>query len=65
MHCDLKLNNVLLDDQMVAHVGDFSIAKILVIKKTATQIKTLGTLGYFAPGKTFQALENFSYCFVF
>ena len=50
---------------MVAHVGDFGIAKILVINKTATQTKTLGTLGYIALGKTFQALENFSSCFVF
>ena len=65
MHCDLKPNNVLLDDQMVAHVGGFGIAMILVINKTATQTKTLGTLGYIAPGKTFQALENFSSCFVF
>ena len=65
VHCDLKPNNVLLDDQMVAHVGDFGIAKILVENKTATQTKTLGTLGYIAPGKTFQAMETFSSCFWF
>ena len=64
-HCDLKPNNVLLDDEMVAHMGDFGIAKILAINKTAIQIKTLGTLGYIAPGKTFQAIDNFSSLFLF
>ena len=42
---------------MVAHVGDFGIAKILVEKKSRTQTKTLGTLGYIAPGKHL-ALRN-------
>ena len=38
---------------MVAHVGDFGIAKILAENKIATQTKTLGTLGYIAPDKSF------------
>ncbi|XP_062165822.1 receptor kinase-like protein Xa21 [Alnus glutinosa] len=50
LHCDLKPSNILLDEDMVAHVGDFGIAKILVKNKDATQTKTLGTLGYIAPG---------------
>lgn len=49
VHCDLKPSNVLLDDDMVAHVGDFGLAKILVENKVVTQTKTLGTLGYIAP----------------
>ncbi|KAL4654593.1 hypothetical protein ACB092_01G391100 [Castanea dentata] len=50
VYCDLKLTNILLDEDMVAHVGAFGIAKILVENKDATQTKTLGTLGYIAPG---------------
>jgi LRR receptor-like serine/threonine-protein kinase FLS2 len=50
VHCDLKPTNILLDEDMVVHVGDFGIAKILVENKDATQTKTLGTLGYIAPG---------------
>jgi len=50
IHCDLKPSNILLDEDMVVHVGDFGIAKILVENKDATQTKTLGTIGYIAPG---------------
>ena len=50
VHCDLKPSNILLDEEFVAHVGDFGIAKILVENKDATQTKTIGTIGYIAPG---------------
>ncbi|CAL5350080.1 unnamed protein product [Camellia sinensis] len=49
VHFDLKPSNVLLDEDMVAHVADFGIAKILAENKTTIQTRTLGTIGYIAP----------------
>jgi hypothetical protein len=55
LHCDLKPSNVLLDAEMVAHVGDFGLAKILVEKSSYFQQSTSsmgfkGTIGYAPPG---------------
>ena len=50
IHCDLKPSNVLLDQDMVAHVSDFGIAKMLSEEETITHTNTLATLGYIAPG---------------
>ena len=50
VHCDLKPSNILLDEDMIVHVGDFGIAKILVENKDATHTKTISTIGYIAPG---------------
>ncbi|KAH0678655.1 hypothetical protein KY284_019740 [Solanum tuberosum] len=49
VHCDLKPANVLLDEDMVAHVGDFGISKILATSKFMAHTETLGTFGYIAP----------------
>ncbi|KAH0692673.1 hypothetical protein KY290_020798 [Solanum tuberosum] len=49
VHCDLKPANILLDEAMVVHVGDFGISKILAISKSIAYTETLGTLGYIAP----------------
>ncbi|XP_059462709.1 probable LRR receptor-like serine/threonine-protein kinase At3g47570 [Corylus avellana] len=54
VHCDLKPSNILLDEDMIAHVGDFGIAKILVENEDATQTQILGTLVYIAPEYGFQ-----------
>ncbi|CAI8588385.1 unnamed protein product [Vicia faba] len=54
LHCDLKPSNVLLDDDMVAHVSDFGIARLVSViddtshKKTST-IGIKGTVGYAPP----------------
>lgn len=55
VHCDLKPSNVLLDDDMVAHVGDFGLARFLIktvrmsSQNSSTSIGVKGTIGYAAP----------------
>ncbi|MED6222535.1 hypothetical protein PIB30_065322 [Stylosanthes scabra] len=49
VHCDLKPSNVLLDEDMVAHVCDFNIAKLLEEGQSEIHTNTLATLGYIAP----------------
>ena len=56
VHGNLKPSNVLLDDDMVAHVGDFGLAKLI---PEATEILSsdqtssalmMGSISYEAPG---------------
>ncbi|MFS8027144.1 putative protein kinase RLK-Pelle-LRR-XII-1 family [Helianthus anomalus] len=50
IHCDLKPSNILLDSEMVAHIGDFGLAKFLPLKPhQSTSIGIRGTAGYAAP----------------
>ena len=57
VHCDLKPSNVLLDNEMTGHVGDFGLAKFLL---EATYVSSTnhsssngirGSVGYAALGK--------------
>ncbi|CAN0907867.1 Probable LRR receptor-like serine/threonine-protein kinase At3g47570 [Linum grandiflorum] len=54
VHCDLKPSNVLLDADMVAHVGDFGLARILSSNNNSpgnesSTIGIRGTFGYAPP----------------
>ncbi|KAF7851020.1 hypothetical protein BT93_L4707 [Corymbia citriodora subsp. variegata] len=55
IHCDLKPSNVLLDDRMVTHVGDFGLAKFLlgssldIVANQMSSVVLRGTIGYAPP----------------
>jgi serine/threonine protein kinase len=55
VHCDLKPGNVLLDQDMEAHVCDFGISRIIDPQiMGATLSSTIrGSIGYIAPGESF------------
>ncbi|KAF7112021.1 hypothetical protein CFC21_111961 [Triticum aestivum] len=55
VHCDLKPSNILLDSDLLARIGDFGLAKILLDPAAEQQINSKssvgirGTIGYLAP----------------
>ncbi|CAL5366206.1 unnamed protein product [Camellia sinensis] len=52
IHCDLKPSNILLDREMVAHIGDFGLARFfpeLTNPNQSSSIGVRGTIGYVAP----------------
>ncbi|KAG2696853.1 hypothetical protein I3760_07G079100 [Carya illinoinensis] len=49
VHFDLKPSNVLLDEDMVGHVSDFGISKLLDDGASLMKTMTLATIGYMAP----------------
>ncbi|KAK4283662.1 hypothetical protein QN277_000589 [Acacia crassicarpa] len=48
IHCDIKPQNVLLDDSYIAKISDFGLAKLLKIDQTVTTTAIRGTKGYVA-----------------
>ncbi|KAL4299236.1 hypothetical protein AHAS_Ahas17G0080700 [Arachis hypogaea] len=55
VHCDIKPSNVLLDDEVVAHLGDFGLARLIhgaasrSSSGQATSSTIKGTIGYLPP----------------
>ncbi|KAF3628590.1 putative LRR receptor-like serine/threonine-protein kinase-like [Capsicum annuum] len=49
VHCDLKPCNVLLDYEIVGHVSDFGIAKMLGAGEAIVQTRTIATIVYISP----------------
>lgn len=51
VHCDLKPSNVLLDDDMTAHLGDFGLARFLSQSSNrTTSVGLKSSNGYIPPG---------------
>ncbi|KAI4328598.1 hypothetical protein L6164_020937 [Bauhinia variegata] len=67
VHCDLKPSNVILDDKMVGHIGDFGLARFFhetspnSAAPLSSTIGIKGTIGYTAPGlaKVEEVLDPF------
>ncbi|XP_027357029.1 G-type lectin S-receptor-like serine/threonine-protein kinase LECRK3 [Abrus precatorius] len=50
IHCDIKPQNILLDDLFTPRISDFGLAKLLLAEQTqAAKTGLRGTIGYFAP----------------
>ena len=57
VHCNLKPSNILLDAELIGHVGDFGLARVLSdaiqysSHNQSSSIEIRGTIGYTPPGK--------------
>ncbi|KAL8110336.1 G-type lectin S-receptor-like serine/threonine-protein kinase LECRK3 [Apium graveolens] len=49
IHCDIKPQNILLDEYYNARISDFGLAKLLMLNQSRTKTGIRGTKGYVAP----------------
>ncbi|XP_021863262.2 G-type lectin S-receptor-like serine/threonine-protein kinase LECRK4 isoform X1 [Spinacia oleracea] len=49
IHCDIKPQNILIDEYQNARISDFGLAKLLILNQTQTNTAVRGTKGYVAP----------------
>ncbi|KAJ4824444.1 hypothetical protein Tsubulata_039811 [Turnera subulata] len=49
IHCDIKPENVLIDDSFIAKVSDFGLAKLMTREQSHVFTTLRGTRGYLAP----------------
>ena len=63
VHCDLKLSNILLDNDMIACVSDFGLARLFPTTDDSSQKHTStigikGCIGYATPGIVFPIMSK-------
>ncbi|XP_073118366.1 G-type lectin S-receptor-like serine/threonine-protein kinase LECRK3 [Elaeis guineensis] len=49
IHCDIKPQNILLDENLIARISDFGLAKLLRTDQSRTSTGIRGTRGYVSP----------------
>lgn len=61
VHSDIKPNHVLLDEDMLGHVADFGLSRLIGVASGDSLVSTLvlkGSMGYIAPGMSFKNITS-------